>query len=309
MARDRHHGDRDPGRRPLRARGARPARRSILGGEQSGHVIFRDLATTGDGLLTGLQVLDLLVRTGRLLSDLAADGHDPLPQVLRNVRGRADAAGRRSTRLAPDIAAGERELGRRRPRAGAPQRHRAAGPGDGRGARAPSAAEADGRPRWSPAAERPRPSRACRAPRRPAARSERPDDSPGAATSHVPPHVRHHRHRPPAAASALRPTRRSCATCSTAGPRRPPRSLGGRAGRRRASTPSTAAAQPRPTGCCYGAPGVTTLLGDRTLVGPRAGRDRRPSAATLGHASRRCSTTARSSRPTASRRSTPRSSG
>ena len=35
-----------------------------LGGEQSGHVIFRDLATTGDGTLTGLQLLDVMVRTG-----------------------------------------------------------------------------------------------------------------------------------------------------------------------------------------------------------------------------------------------------
>ena len=48
-----------------------------LGGEQSGHVIFRDLATTGDGLLTGLQLLDVVARTGRPLADLAAECHDP----------------------------------------------------------------------------------------------------------------------------------------------------------------------------------------------------------------------------------------
>ena len=40
-----------------------------LGGEQSGHVIFRDLATTGDGMLTGLQVLDVVRRSGRPLAD------------------------------------------------------------------------------------------------------------------------------------------------------------------------------------------------------------------------------------------------
>jgi len=56
-----------------------------LGGEQSGHVVFRDVATTGDGLLTGLQVLDVMVRTGRRLADLAAV-MTRLPQVLRNVR-------------------------------------------------------------------------------------------------------------------------------------------------------------------------------------------------------------------------------
>ncbi len=57
-----------------------------LGGEQSGHVIFRDLASTGDGLLTGIHVLDLLVRSGRPLADLAAEAMVRLPQVLVNVR-------------------------------------------------------------------------------------------------------------------------------------------------------------------------------------------------------------------------------
>jgi phosphoglucosamine mutase len=56
-----------------------------LGGEQSGHVIFRDLATTGDGLLTAVQTLDVVVRSGRPLADAAA-AMTRLPQVLRNVR-------------------------------------------------------------------------------------------------------------------------------------------------------------------------------------------------------------------------------
>ncbi len=55
-----------------------------LGGEQSGHIIFGDLATTGDGVLTGLQVLDVMARTGRSLADLAGV-MVKLPQVLRNV--------------------------------------------------------------------------------------------------------------------------------------------------------------------------------------------------------------------------------
>ncbi|MDQ6947822.1 MAG: phosphoglucosamine mutase, partial [Actinomycetota bacterium] len=62
-----------------------------LGGEQSGHVIFRDLATTGDGVLSGLQVLDVMARTGRSLSELA-QVMTRLPQVLRNVAV-ADRAG------------------------------------------------------------------------------------------------------------------------------------------------------------------------------------------------------------------------
>ncbi len=57
-----------------------------LGGEQSGHLIFRDQATTGDGTLTGLQLLDLLRRQDRPLSDLAAEAMTRLPQVLCNVR-------------------------------------------------------------------------------------------------------------------------------------------------------------------------------------------------------------------------------
>lgn len=59
-----------------------------LGGEQSGHVIFRDLATTGDGLLTAVQLLDLMGRSGRHLSDLAHSAMQRLPQVLKNVRVR-----------------------------------------------------------------------------------------------------------------------------------------------------------------------------------------------------------------------------
>jgi phosphoglucosamine mutase len=56
-----------------------------LGGEQSGHLVFRELATTGDGILTGVLLLDLLRRTGRSLADLAAEAMRRLPQVLVNV--------------------------------------------------------------------------------------------------------------------------------------------------------------------------------------------------------------------------------
>jgi len=56
-----------------------------LGGEQSGHVIFPSHATTGDGLLTGLTLLDVLQRSGRPLSRLAGDAMTQLPQVLVNI--------------------------------------------------------------------------------------------------------------------------------------------------------------------------------------------------------------------------------
>jgi phosphoglucosamine mutase len=56
-----------------------------LGGEQSGHVIFADYATTGDGVLTGLQLAAQVARTGRTLKDLASV-MDKLPQILINVR-------------------------------------------------------------------------------------------------------------------------------------------------------------------------------------------------------------------------------
>jgi len=55
-----------------------------LGGENSGHVIFHDYNSTGDGLLCGLQALAIMRRTGRPLSELAA-GLEHFPQVLLNV--------------------------------------------------------------------------------------------------------------------------------------------------------------------------------------------------------------------------------
>ena len=61
------------------------ARGLSLGGEQSGHVIFRDLATTGDGLLTAVQLLDVVVRRNTGLAELAAEAMTRLPQVLSNV--------------------------------------------------------------------------------------------------------------------------------------------------------------------------------------------------------------------------------
>ncbi len=56
-----------------------------VGGEQSGHLILTDYATTGDGLIAGLQILAALVESGKPASELLAL-FDPYPQLLRNIR-------------------------------------------------------------------------------------------------------------------------------------------------------------------------------------------------------------------------------
>jgi len=58
---------------------------AVLGGEQSGHIIFRDRATTGDGLLTGILFIDSLVDGPEPL-EAVLDGIVPFPQILLNVR-------------------------------------------------------------------------------------------------------------------------------------------------------------------------------------------------------------------------------
>ncbi len=58
---------------------------AVLGGEQSGHIIFLEHNTTGDGLVTALQLLSVMKRTGRSLADLARC-MNKFPQVLVNVR-------------------------------------------------------------------------------------------------------------------------------------------------------------------------------------------------------------------------------
>lgn len=83
-----------------------------LGGETSGHVICLDKTTTGDGLIAALQVLAVMRRTGRSLSELA-DGMPQLPQTLVNVRvgSRVDLNGNES--IASAVSAAESKLGER----------------------------------------------------------------------------------------------------------------------------------------------------------------------------------------------------
>lgn len=82
-----------------------------LGGEQSGHLVFREQATTGDGIRSGLLLADLVVRAGRPLADLAGAAMESLPQILRNVPV-ADRAGLASAPAVwEEVAAVEAELG------------------------------------------------------------------------------------------------------------------------------------------------------------------------------------------------------
>ena len=83
---------------------------ATLGGEQSGHIIFRDGdATTGDGLLTALRVMDVIVRSGRPLADLVSD-LKVFPQKIQNVRVREKIPFAQVPGVQRSIEAAEREL-------------------------------------------------------------------------------------------------------------------------------------------------------------------------------------------------------
>ena len=60
--------------------------KAMLGGEQSGHIIFLDKGQTGDGLLTGVRLLDVVAGTGKELRQLRAEAITEYPQILQNVR-------------------------------------------------------------------------------------------------------------------------------------------------------------------------------------------------------------------------------
>jgi len=81
-----------------------------IGGEPSGHVILSDYATTGDGLVTALQVLTVVASSGRKISDVCRN-FDPFPQLLQNVRFKGGdplaAAGVKTA-----IKSGEEKLGK-----------------------------------------------------------------------------------------------------------------------------------------------------------------------------------------------------
>ena len=83
-----------------------------LGGESSGHIICRDVSTTGDGIVSALQVLKVMITSGQSLSDLTK-GVSMFPQVMINVRVQV----KKDTNTVPEVveavAASETELGDR----------------------------------------------------------------------------------------------------------------------------------------------------------------------------------------------------
>lgn len=83
-----------------------------IGGEQSGHIIFSDFATTGDGLITATQLLCALVKSGKKASELNGL-MTSYPQLLVNVRVQSKEGWDRNHRIMEAIAAGEKALGDR----------------------------------------------------------------------------------------------------------------------------------------------------------------------------------------------------
>lgn len=83
-----------------------------IGGEQSGHVIFYDYASTGDGQLTAIQLLSVMKRTGKKLSELAAE-MEVYPQVLINVKVSQMGKARydKDAEIKKAIKSAEKELG------------------------------------------------------------------------------------------------------------------------------------------------------------------------------------------------------
>jgi phosphoglucosamine mutase len=80
-----------------------------LGGEQSGHMILSDFGTTGDGLLTAIQVLSLLQKSGKKASEVC-NLFNPLPQILKNVRYAKGARPLESESVKEAIAEAEKNL-------------------------------------------------------------------------------------------------------------------------------------------------------------------------------------------------------
>ncbi|WP_094607384.1 Phosphoglucosamine mutase [Sporomusa silvacetica DSM 10669] len=82
----------------------------VLGGEQSGHIIFSQYSTTGDGLITSLKLAAALKQSGKKMSQLA-HVMTRFPQLLENIRVKSKQGWENNTKIAAAIQAGEQELG------------------------------------------------------------------------------------------------------------------------------------------------------------------------------------------------------
>jgi phosphoglucosamine mutase len=82
-----------------------------LGGEQSGHIIMTDHATTGDGLMASLQALSALIKSRKPASETFR-AFEPVPQLLKNVRVRDATAALEAQAVVAAIASGEKKLGK-----------------------------------------------------------------------------------------------------------------------------------------------------------------------------------------------------
>lgn len=82
----------------------------VLGGEQSGHIIFSDVATTGDGLVTALQIVQAVAQSGKKLSELSSC-MVTFPQLLVNVRVKTKAGWETNKAILSAIREGEEALG------------------------------------------------------------------------------------------------------------------------------------------------------------------------------------------------------
>ena len=82
---------------------------AILGGEKSGHVIFSEHSTTGDGMVTALQVLGIMLETGKSLSDLASQMEE-FPQLLVSVRVKDKSGWEKVPEIKSAIADAEKRL-------------------------------------------------------------------------------------------------------------------------------------------------------------------------------------------------------
>ncbi|MBM7853895.1 phosphoglucosamine mutase [Desulfohalotomaculum tongense] len=82
---------------------------AVLGGEQSGHIIFLDHNTTGDGIITALQLLAVVKETGQSLDELAKQ-MERYPQLLKNVRVKDKEAVMNSSRLTEAVTGAEKYL-------------------------------------------------------------------------------------------------------------------------------------------------------------------------------------------------------